>query len=241
MSLAAARIDDRFAPPVAAALDAAFVPGARWVTDADGTLWNDDIGEDFLRWMEAERALVSPEAREVDVWAAYEAKCRVDKRTGYGWAVQVMAGLPEAELVARCETFARRFVPGRAFPSMRALVEFAASRDVTPWIVSASHQWLVRAAAPLVGIDPARVLGLTVEVRDGVLTDRLADPFTFREGKRDAVRALIDPAPALVSGDSTGDLEMLELAKTRLVIAHRAADPAFAVEAAARGWLVQTL
>jgi HAD superfamily phosphoserine phosphatase-like hydrolase len=241
MPAATTLIHRHFSPEVAGGLDAALVPGAAWVTDADGTLWNDDIGEAFLRTIAAEGALVSAEARGVDVWATYEAKCRVDKREGYGWAVQVMAGLEESALRQRCEAFARAFVPSRAFEAMRALVAECEARGVTPWIVSASHQWVVRAAAPLVGIDPRRAFGLTVEVEGGVLTGRLAKPFTFREGKAAAVQALIAERPALVSGDSTGDAEMLEIAGTRLVIAHRGADPSFIGHARARGWLVQAL
>jgi hypothetical protein len=66
-------------------------PGCLWVTDADGTLWSDDIGEGFLKALIAEGALVSPEARG-DVWAAYEERVRRDKASGYAWAAQQWLG-----------------------------------------------------------------------------------------------------------------------------------------------------
>src|SRR5689334_12894594 len=67
-------------------------PNCLWVTDADGTLWRDDIGEGFLKQLIQDKALVSPEAKGIDVWQRYEELVAKDKLTGYAWAVQIMEG-----------------------------------------------------------------------------------------------------------------------------------------------------
>ena len=100
-------------------------PNCLWVTDADGTLWRDDIGEGFLKQLIADGALVSPEAKGVDVWASYEARVAKDKLTGYAWAVQVMEGMREEDVVRRADAFAKSFVPAHLHPEMAALLEAA--------------------------------------------------------------------------------------------------------------------
>lgn len=217
--------------------------GRVWVTDADGTLWREDIGEAFLRWLADEGALVSQEAEGVDVWASYEARVAEDKAAGYAWAVQVMAGMQEDELARRAEAFARTFVPTRAFRGMRRLVDAAREAGCEPWIVSASNQWIITAAAPLLGIDPARAVGVRLAVRSGRLTDEVLEPFTYRAGKVEAIRRFVGAEPLLVSGDSEGDLEMLEAAEeASLVIACPDASepPPIVRHARERGWLLQT-
>ncbi len=222
-------------------ISAALVPGCVWVTDADGTLWSEDIGEGFLKRLAADRALVSPEATG-DVWATYEAKVKADKAAGYAWAAQVMAGMPEAEVTARAEAYAREFVPAHLYPAMRALVDEAHARGCEPWIVSASNEWVVRAAAPLIGLAPDHAVGIRVAVENGRLTDRVVAPVTFRAGKVRAIEERIGRKPSLVSGDSSGDIEMLEWAtQASLFVWHDYTDAALVERARASGWLVEPL
>jgi phosphoserine phosphatase len=225
----------------ASRLDELLTPGCLWVSDADGTLWSDDIGEGFLKHLVAEGALVSPDARG-DVWAEYEARVRADKGAGYAWAVQVMAGLPEAEVQRRAEAFAREFVPANLYAGMRALVEAAKARGCEPWIVSASNEWVVRAAAPLVGIAPEHAVGIRVAVAEGRLTSTVVPPITYKNGKIVAIEQRIGRRPSLVSGDSSGDVEMLDWASgAALFVRHDYTDPALLEQAGVSGWLVEVL
>jgi phosphoserine phosphatase len=214
-------------------------PSALWVTDADGTLWRDDIGEAFLRQLVADAALVSPEAQGVDVWESYEHRVAQDKAKGYAWAVQIMAGMPEAEVVARARTFAETFVPAHVLPEMQALLRAARNLGCDPWIVSASSQWIVAAAAPLLQIRPDRVLGVRLAVQDGLLTSTLVPPVTFRGGKVEAIQKHIGQAPTLVTGDSSGDVEMMQFSTgAALLIVHPwKTDPSLRELAQRSGWL----
>jgi hypothetical protein len=67
------------------------------VFDADGTLWNDDIGEAFLRRLIQERRLIGVDYSS-DIYAHYESRVKQDRCAGYGWAVQLMHGLYEEDI-----------------------------------------------------------------------------------------------------------------------------------------------
>src|SRR5690606_39433614 len=51
----------------------------------------------------------------------------------------------------------------------------------------------------LMGLDPARVVGMRVEVEDGVLTERLVLPLTNEAGKVAAIESMIGRRPTVVS------------------------------------------
>lgn len=231
-----------FAPHVADALDAALdLPNGLLATDADGTIWREDIGEAFLKALIRGGRLVSPQAVS-DVYATYEAKVAADKASGYAWAVQVMAGLREADVAAAADAFAKSWVEEHTYPAMRALLGEANRRGCEPWIVSASCVWIVRAAAPYLGIDPNRALGLRVKVRGGVLTDEVDPPVTFRAGKNEALQAFARRGATIACGDSTGDIELLGGASgAALFIAHASTDPKLLALADEQRWLVQAL
>lgn len=216
-------------------------PGCLWVTDADGTLWSDDIGEGFLKALLRDGALVSPESRG-DVWAAYEERVRRDKASGYAWAAQLMAGMPEETVRRRAAEFARSFVPEHLYPSMKALLSSAKAKGCETWVVSASNQWVVEAAAPLLGLDPSHAVGIRVAVDDGRLTSRVLEPVTYKAGKVTAVAKFIGRDPTLVTGDSFGDVELLASAlHVGLVVQHDYTDPALLSLARSAGWIVQPL
>lgn len=230
----------RFSPEIRAELDEAFgVEDCLWVTDADKTLWSGDIGEAFLRHLAATKALVAAEAQG-DVWATYESKVARDQTRGYAWAAQAMAGLPEAEVRRLASAFAAEFVSREAFPALSALAAEAGRRGCEMWVVSASNQWIVEAAAPLMGFDPSRVIGIRVAVEDGVLTDRVVEPVSNRAGKVAAIEQVLGRRPTLVTGDSSGDFEMLAFAERAVLITQPGlTNPDYVAYAREQGWLVQ--
>lgn len=205
--------------------------------DADGTLWSEDLGEAFFRWLIAGDLLPHVDCTR-DVWADYEARVAADRSAGYMWAVQGMAGLRVAEV----ERWARQLAAAwpNARPAMVALTRGLAACGFDVWIVSASNPWVVRAAAPSVGVDPARVIGMSVEVDDGVFTDRPALPAICRGGKVEAIRQRFGNVPYLAFGDSVGDLEMLEHAAQAFVVGrHDKPGVSLLPIARERGWPIQ--
>jgi len=80
------------------------------------------------------------------------------------------------------------------------------------FIVTAASQELADTLAHVLVLDGG--IGMRSEVRDGVYTGRAAGPFTYREGKADAIRQLaaergIDLAESFAYSDSESDLPML--------------------------------
>lgn len=196
-------------------------PNCLWVTDADGTLWRDDIGEGFLKQLVADGALVSPEAKGVDVWASYEERVAKNKLSGYAWAVQVMEGMREEDVVRRADAFAKSFVPAHLHPEMGALLEAAKAHKCQIAIVSASGQLIVDAASRVLGIPLTHSVGIRTVIRDGVITSELVAPVTYKPGKVEAIQKYLRQQPTLVSGDSSGDTEMMQIAgATGLLMVH---------------------
>ena len=82
----------------------------------------------------------------------------------------------------------------------------------TVYIVTAASQELADVLAHVLVLDGG--IGMRSEVRDGVYTGRLAGPFTYREGKAEAIRELaaregIDLAESFAYSDSESDLPMM--------------------------------
>ena len=106
------------------------------------------------------------------------------------------------------------------------------------YIVTAASQELADVLAHVLVLDGG--IGMRSEVRDGVYTGRLAGPFTYREGKAEAIRELaaregIDLAESFAYSDSESDLPMM-----RAVGHPVAVNPDRALERVARqeGWRI---
>ena len=215
----------------------AALPGATAAFDADGTLWRDDIGEDFLQHLCARGWVKPPGGR--DPYTEYLMRVERDRATGFAYAAQLQAGLGEAALQEECERFAKDWVPRRLLAATQALLALCAEAGLVCTVVSASPIQIVRAAAALAGVPAARCLGMTTATdAAGVLSDRLMPPITYAAGKVEALAQAGFGAPALGCGDSVqGDLAMLEAARVRVVIA-QGPGGALAEEARRRGWTI---
>ena len=80
------------------------------------------------------------------------------------------------------------------------------------YIVTAASQELAEVLAHVLVLDGG--LGMRSEVRDGVYTGKAAGPFTYREGKAEAIRELaaregIDLTESYAYSDSESDLPMM--------------------------------
>lgn len=201
--------------------------------DADGTLWSEDIGEAFLRWLIAGHLLPNHDCAK-DVYADYEARVEVDRAEGYAWAVRLMAGLPVEDVVRWSRQLAHAWPCYR--PAMADLARGLAAAGVEVWIVSATNRWTVTEGGRLMGFAPERVIGMSVEVADGRLTDRAERPLIANAGKVEAIGRVIGRRPDLAFGDSKGDFEMLCDARQPLVVGRRDKPASLLPIAAERGW-----
>jgi len=204
--------------------------------DADGTLWYEDIGEAFARWLAAGGHLEGI-ADVPAFWEEYERRVDESRIDGYTWVIQVMAGLPEADVQLWCRQLAAAWSNYR--PLMRALIAGLQSEGFETWIVSASNRWVVHAGAPHVGIPQDKVIGIQTQVVDGLLTTDPVLPRPCNQGKVDAIKAHIGVVPTFAFGDSMGDFEMLGYVEQALVVGRNdQPDNELIRQAGEKGWPV---
>lgn len=211
-------------------------PGALAVFDADGTLWREDVGEAFLRHLVSLGWVTLPDGS--DPYEAYERRVDRDRASGYAYAAQLQAGLPHEQVTAEAHRFSASWVPPRLISDTQALRKICEEAGLLPFVISASAQPIVLAAAPLAGFRRERCRGIEVRVRDGKFTDEVIAPVTYAEGKVAAALARAPGRIALACGDSfTGDLAMMAVAQVAVAVAPAAGSP-LSIEARKRGWAV---
>ncbi len=174
--------------------------------DADGTLWHGDVGDELVR--------------DLGRFEEYERRVREDPIAGYTWAAEILRGLDERELYARCE---RLFALQRIFDFVRPALERLRGRDV--FIVSASPRIAVLPGARALGIADDHVIAVGEE-----------RPIPCGPGKVHHLKERgILPAVAFGNGDL--DEPMLRYAQAAVVVApHGGPDNGLVRAALANRW-----
>ena len=202
------------------------------VFDCDGTLWSGDAGYGFMAWS-LEQGLVSRSTHDwIDTrYRAYRAG-NVSEEAICGEMVQMYAGLRDRELRAAAAEYVDKFVRGRIFAEMAALVASMRKAGVELWAVSSTNRWVVAEGLRDFGIPEERILAAEVRVADGIITSEIIDVPTDA-AKAAALRRVGLPHPDAVFGNSVHDLAMLEMARCAFPVNP---SPALLEAAAKRGW-----
>lgn len=215
------------------------------VFDADGTLWDTDLGEKFFQWQIANAKLPGlPE----NPWRTYrDWKESGDPRPAYLWLAQINQGQSLQQVQEWAEKAVHAQDPLPIFPDQMRLIQWLLSQKVEVYIVTASIKWAVEPGARRLGLGFDRVLGIQTQVRNGIVTDQQEGIITYREGKPQALKAVTGgQAPFFACGNTMGDFALLESA-TRLRLAVGAAnedhelfetEETLRAESRARGWMV---
>ncbi len=184
--------------------------------DADGTLWNTDMGEAFFEFIIQNKLVPLPQ----DPWGHYtHLKDEVSHTEAYVWLAQILRGVP----LATVRTWAESSVAERPLPlfaeQMRVLDKLRALK-VEIYIVTASITWAVEPAAKRIGVPIENVIGIETAIANGLVTDKPHGVVTYREGKAEAILARTGGlAPYFASGNTEGDRWLLEGALAlRLVV-----------------------
>ena len=187
------------------------------VFDCDGTLWSGDAGESFFDW-ELKNRIVSD---EVVLWARaryadYRAG-KVSEDDMCGEMVTLHRGLKENDIleVAR-DFFEKRFV-GQIFAEMRELVSELQSAGCDVWAVSSTNQWMIQEGMKHFGISRHKILAASVEVEDGIITDRLVR-VPSGPGKPKAILEVAGKPPDVAFGNSRWDVDMLSFSRYAVAV-----------------------
>jgi phosphoserine phosphatase len=97
----------------------------------------------------------------------------------------------------------------RIYGEIKKLIALLGGAGFDVWIVSATSQPIVEAAAERLDVPPGRCIGVRFETDGGVLS-ALSDQVTYRAGKVDAIQRVIGKQPRFAAGDWFTDLEMLD-------------------------------
>jgi hypothetical protein len=214
-------------------------PGGLIATDADGTLWQGDVGEDLFAALldrdgirdEAHAALVAeaeafalpshggPHAVARALHAASHAGAYPLDRS-FAMMAWAFAGWPieEVEALAR-EVVVTSGLASRLRPELRAILGFARETGVDVLVVSASPVAMVTAGAALFDVAPSQVLAMRPIVQAGRLGAAIDGRVVYGEGKLAAIRDARSDAPILAAfGDSAFDAAMLRAAKLPVLV-----------------------
>jgi phosphoserine phosphatase len=216
-------------------------PTARPVlaSDADGTLWSGDVGDEgfarILRLRALKPAVAAPlreAARRLGVSAhddpheqaealalAHE-QGRIPERDAYMIMAWIFAGFRADEVVAFAEALHReRGGKERHHPEMLPVLDWARREQVEFWIVSASPQLLVEQGAVHLSIPRRNVLAMRPRLLDGHIAPGIEEPATYAEGKAEALRRFLPDATLLAAfGDNTFDVRMFRMAEQPVAI-----------------------
>lgn len=185
-------------------------PGPHYAAfDADGTLWDSDLGEALFDYQIRNRLVPLPE----DPWKHYDdLKHQVSFPVAYLWLAQINKGISLKQVQDWAKKAVDKLIPVPVLNSQKEIIAHLKSRGVHVYIVTASVKWAVEPGAHLLGLTPENVIGITTQVdTKGIVTDVQGGPITFREGK---VEALLEKtggvAPIFSAGNTLGDLPLLE-------------------------------
>lgn len=215
-------------------------PGGAIAFDGDGTLWSGDIGEDFFEALlddgavsEAAHVALAREAAaeslSVDggavaiarrIHASYHAGTFPEERV-----CEIMTWAFAGWLGPELDAFANRVVDrialeGRLHAEAIHIVEWARSRALTTYLISASPRAIVQQAARRVAIEARNVASATEErdSNDRVLAS-VVRPIPYGPGKVMQLRAKLGGRPLYAAfGDNAFDIPMLREARTPVAI-----------------------
>jgi len=201
----------------------------------------------------------------------------------YAWTAQLAAGHTHEEIeqlalaaakpqleadIGTTQVVGSRTVLGwmRIYPQVSELVRAARTRGYEVWIITASPNDVVRAVAPLAGVDPERVIGirsmtdaagkLTYKFEGcGPVPDGEQSMITYIEGKRCWVNKVVfgddsaaaierrkDPRQVFAAGDSDTDVDFLRDSVYKLAINRNKKElMCYAYFNEAKSWLVNPM
>ena len=180
--------------------------------DADGTLWDTDLGESFFQWQIRHCRDQFQVPMPLNPWNHYRnMKASGDPRPAYLWLAQINEDLSLQKIKTWAEQAVSAQEPLPIFPDQRKLIEWLLQNKVEVFIITASVKWAVEPGAKRLGISEDHVLGVSTKIENDLATSHPAGAITYREGK---IQALLERTkgvkPFLSCGNTMGDVFLLE-------------------------------
>lgn len=176
--------------------------------DADGTLWDTDLGEGLFAYQIKHGLVPLPE----DPWGHYNwMKEHVSHPAAYLWLAQINKDIPLSQVREWAEAGVKDMEPLPIYEEQLRILEKLKSLEVEIYIVTASIKWAVEPGAVRLGLSPDQVIGIETEILDGRVSGQQKGVITYREGKSEALLARTGGEhPYFAAGNTEGDLWLLE-------------------------------
>lgn len=210
--------------------------------DADGTLWDTDLGESFFHYQIDHKLVALPD----NPWNHYLEMKAKNPEAAYLWLAQICKGHELTEVHAWAKSALKLLPPVPVFSEQQKLIQLFLDRGVKVYIVTASIKWAVEPGTSFYGLSYDNVIGIETEVDNGIISDRQKGPISYKAGK---VTALLEKTggkkPFFASGNTMGDFELLKSAThLRLAVSAASRDDRIyktefelAEQASQNGWL----
>lgn len=188
-------------------------PGPHFAAfDADGTLWANDVGENFFQY-QIDHCRIPALKKVGDPWKHYLALKKEHPPTAYLWLAEICNGYPIGH-VEQWAIKAAEMYPPKVYAEQKEIIAGLQSRGVKVYVVSASVEWSVVGALKVAGFTNIKALGVKTKVIGRNVSDEPTAHVTWREGKRKAFLAdTANKFPMLSCGNTMGDLHLLEMSQ----------------------------
>jgi phosphoserine phosphatase len=176
--------------------------------DADGTLWDTDLGEGLFHHQIKHKLVPLPE----DAWGHYNwMKEHVSHTAAYLWLAQINKGVALKQVQSWAEEAVKAMEPIPYYDEVNLILEHLRKLQVEIFVVTASIKWAVEPGARRLKMHDDQVIGIETEVVNGVVTEKQHGVITYREGKPKALLAKTGGvAPYFAAGNTEGDKWLLE-------------------------------
>lgn len=179
--------------------------------DADGTLWDTDLGENFFQYQIDHRLVELPSSP----WEHYHEMKKInnDPRAAYVWLAQINKNQKLDTVQQWSQKAFDSIQPSPIFKEQKKLIELLQKNNVQIYIVTASIKWAVEPGARALGLNTDQVIGIETAVSNGLITDEKLEPLTYKQGKAEALlKKTNQTRPFLAAGNTLGDFELLQCA-----------------------------
>lgn len=187
--------------------------------DADGTLWDIDLGETFFHYQIDNKLVPLP----ANAWNHYESMKAENPQKAYLWLAQICQGQTLEQVHQWAKEGITAASPIPVFLEQKKLIDLFLSKGVQIYIITASVKWAVEPGAEILGLTKDNVLGVETKVENGKITAEQKGLITYRQGKVDVLLERTGgKKPFFASGNTMGDFQLLQSA-THLSLAVSAA------------------
>ncbi len=189
--------------------------------DADGTLWDTDLGENFFQYEIDQKCVPLPK----NAWEHYQElkKKDNDPRDAYVWLAQINKSCELPVVRGWSQQAFNKIQPMPIFSEQKKLIELLLENHVQVFVVTASISWAVEPGVAALGLKPENVIGVETVVSENKITDLPILPITYKQGKAEALlKRTKGIRPFLACGNTTGDTDLL-ISATHIQLAVSAA------------------